>query len=264
MTPSFLTLYFCGSEHCTPGHSYGPAVRPHYLLHVILQGHGRYQYKGETYALQAGDAFLISPAEVTYYQADEVHPWSYAWVGFDGQAVPEILSRTVFSVSCIFQNPHPDTLPSLADCMEQLLETFRTAQGQSLASCGLLLQLFSFMQTPVREVSEKPAQSYFKKAKEYLEHNYAYPIRISDIARYAGIDRTYLYRIFMEQEQLSPKQYLLRHRLRIAVEMLCTTEYSITEIAFSCGFQDASSFSSCFQKQFHVSPRTFRKNTKTT
>ena len=165
MTPSFLTLYFCGSEHCTPGHSYGPAVRPHYLLHIILQGHGRYQYKGETYALQAGDAFLISPAEVTYYQADEVHPWSYAWVGFDGQAVPEILSRTVFSVSCIFQNPHPDTLPSLADCMEQLLETFRTAQGQSLASCGLLLQLFSFMQTPVREVSEKPAQSYFKKAK---------------------------------------------------------------------------------------------------
>ena len=264
MTPSFLTLYFCGSEHCTPGHSYGPPVRPHYLLHVILQGHGRYQYKGETYALQAGDAFLISPAEVTYYQADEVHPWSYAWVGFDGQAVPEILSRTVFSVSCIFQNPHPDTLPSLAGCMEQLLETFRTAQGQSLASCGLLLQLFSFMQTPVREVSEKPAQSYFKKAKEYLEHNYAYPIRISDIARYAGIDRTYLYRIFMEQEHLSPKQYLLKHRLRIAVEMLCTTEYSITEIAFSCGFQDASSFSSCFQKQFHVSPRTFRKNTKTT
>lgn len=139
MTPSFLTLYFCGSEHCTPGHSYGPAVRPHYLLHVILQGHGRYQYKGETYALQAGDAFLISPAEVTYYQADEVHPWSYAWVGFDGQAVPEILSRTVFSVSCIFQNPHPDTLPSLAGCMEQLLETFRTARAVS----GLLRTAFA-------------------------------------------------------------------------------------------------------------------------
>ena len=96
MTPSFLTLYFCGSEHCTPGHSYGPAVRPHYLLHVILQGHGRYQYKGETYALQAGDAFLISPAEVTYYQADEVHPWSYAWVGFDGQAVRKFFPERYF------------------------------------------------------------------------------------------------------------------------------------------------------------------------
>lgn len=47
-------------------------------------------------ALSAGDAFLIPPAEVTYYQADEREPWSYAWVGFDGKAVPEILARTVF------------------------------------------------------------------------------------------------------------------------------------------------------------------------
>ena len=40
--------------------------------------------------------FSFPPAEVTYYQADEREPWSYAWVGFDGKAVPEILARTVF------------------------------------------------------------------------------------------------------------------------------------------------------------------------
>ena len=94
---AYLTVYFCGSENCPPRHAYGPAVRPHYLLHVILKGRGIYQYKGQTYALSAGDAFLIPPAEVTYYQADEREPWSYAWVGFDGKAVPEILARTVFS-----------------------------------------------------------------------------------------------------------------------------------------------------------------------
>ena len=81
---AYLTVYFCGSENCPPRHAYGPAVRPHYLLHVILKGRGIYQYKGQTYALSAGDAFLIPPAEVTYYQADEREPWSYAWVGFDG------------------------------------------------------------------------------------------------------------------------------------------------------------------------------------
>ena len=66
---AYLTVYFCGSENCPPRHAYGPAVRPHYLLHVILKGRGIYQYKGQTYALSAGDAFLIPPAEVTYYQA---------------------------------------------------------------------------------------------------------------------------------------------------------------------------------------------------
>ena len=66
-----LTIYFCDSENCQPRHFYGPAVRPHYLLHVILRGRGIYQHRGITYTLSQGDAFLITPIEITYYQADE-------------------------------------------------------------------------------------------------------------------------------------------------------------------------------------------------
>lgn len=256
---SSLTVYFCGSENCPPRHAYGPAVRPHYLLHVILEGQGIYQYKGQTFSLSAGDAFLIPPAEVTYYQADETNPWNYAWVGFDGKMVPELLSRTVFSEAFIFRNEGPEIVPLLIRQMKQLCETFFQSPEDQLAASGNLLLLFSFMKKKEPEGTQEPTQLYLQKAKEYLENNYAYPIRISDVARYTGIDRTYLYRIFMEKEKLSPKQYLLRHRLRIAVEMLCTTGYSITEIALSCGFSDISSFSGCFRQQFHISPRDFRK-----
>ena len=34
------SIYFCGHEHCQPGHSFGPTVRPHYLIHVVLSGKG--------------------------------------------------------------------------------------------------------------------------------------------------------------------------------------------------------------------------------
>ena len=98
---SFLTVYFCGKEECQPGHYFGPAVRPHYLIHVILQGKGIFQRNGVTYTLKRGDAFLIPPMESTYYQADQEDPWSYAWVGFDGKACPEIFAQTVFSDSFI-------------------------------------------------------------------------------------------------------------------------------------------------------------------
>ena len=167
---AYLTVYFCGSENCPPRHAYGPAVRPHYLLHVILKGRGIYQYKGQTYALSAGDAFLIPPAEVTYYQADEREPWSYAWVGFDGKAVPEILARTVFSEAFVFRKETPDSIAPLTDQMKKLCETFFQSPEDQLSAAGDLLLLFSFMKKKAPETSQEPTQIYLQKAKEYLEN----------------------------------------------------------------------------------------------
>ena len=35
---SDLYLCFCGYEACQPFHSYGPAVRPNYVIHYIISG----------------------------------------------------------------------------------------------------------------------------------------------------------------------------------------------------------------------------------
>ena len=261
-TQHTLSVYFCGQEDCGPGHSFGPAMRPHYLLHVIFHGKGIYQCGGHTYHLKAGDAFLIRPMDSIYYRADNTDPWSYAWAGFDGSACKEILEQTIFSDTRIFTPETPAQQNNLLTRMTNLLATFSENNGNDLAIAGNLLLMLSSVQKKPSESRTDIATLYFQKASEYIKNNYAYPIQISDVARYVGIDRSYLYRIFMEKEKLSPKQYLLRHRLRMAVEMLCTTSYSITEIALSCGFHDASSFSGCFRKEFHVSPRDFRQNAR--
>ena len=258
---SSLTVYFCGKEECQPGHYFGPAVRPHYLLHVILKGKGIYKKSGVTYHLKRGDAFLIPPMESTYYQADQEDPWSYAWVGFDGKVCPEIFQQTVFSASFIYQNPGSN-VSALLGCMERLLASFTQSHGRQLEPIGNLLLLLSFMQDPSLEKSRDYSDEYFRSAKEYIENNYSYDIRISDVARHVGIDRTYLYKIFMEHENTPPKQYLLWHRLRMSVQMLCSTDYTITEIALSCGFKDAPSFCNYFKKHIGSTPRVFRKEFK--
>ena len=118
-TQHTLSVYFCGQEDCGPNHSFGPAMRPHYLLHVIFHGKGIYQCSGHTYHLKAGDAFLIRPMDSIYYRADTSDPWSYAWAGFDGSACKEILKQTVFSDPHLHprntrppkQPPHPHAKP---------------------------------------------------------------------------------------------------------------------------------------------------------
>lgn len=254
-----LSVYFCGKESCEPLHSFGPAIRPHYLLHVILDGKGLYRKDGCTYYLHKGDAFLIPPMESTYYEASADDPWTYAWVGFDGKSCESILAQTIFADSFVFINDSPNNVLQICDSMEALLQSFGVSHGNQLHPVGSLLLLLSCMQNGSPEKRENYTHQYFQKAQEYINNNYSYDIRISDIAHHVGIDRTYLYKIFMEEEHLSPKQYLLSHRIRIATQMLCSSSYSITEIAFSCGFKDAAAFCNYFKKQVGLTPLKFRK-----
>ena len=86
-----LALRHCGYEECVPGHSYGPAVRSVYLIHIIIRGQGTFLANQQTFHLGAGDGFLIVPEMQTYYRADEKDPWTYCWVAFMGNRAEDVL-----------------------------------------------------------------------------------------------------------------------------------------------------------------------------
>ena len=77
-----LGLYQFGREDCDPAHSFGPAIRNHYLFHYILSGKGTFIWqdrkgRDNTAVLRAGQGFLISPRQITTYIADERIPWDW-------------------------------------------------------------------------------------------------------------------------------------------------------------------------------------------
>ena len=57
-------LNFAGHEQCEPGHSFGPAIRPCYIIHFILSGKGKFFCDNVEYNLGANQAFLIEQAYV--------------------------------------------------------------------------------------------------------------------------------------------------------------------------------------------------------
>jgi len=84
--PKFREFYlsYSGYAQCGPLHCYGPASRPHYLIHFVVKGKGMYQVSGQKHYLTAGQGFLIEPDTQTFYQADKDDPWSYLWIGVGG------------------------------------------------------------------------------------------------------------------------------------------------------------------------------------
>ena len=49
-----LSIFNCGHEYCEPGHTWGPGVRDHYLIHLVVAGKGVYQVNGASFALEEG------------------------------------------------------------------------------------------------------------------------------------------------------------------------------------------------------------------
>lgn len=258
LTTNPLSLYHCGHEQCKPSHSFGPAIRPHYLFHYILSGQGTYYVNGESYHLKEGNGFLITPGVTTLYVADMEEPWEYCWIGFDGTDIKTVLQNCGLNSNNLIFTDQSNGL--LRKNLLSLIHNFTKGKGNEYTYMGQLYLCFSHMYTSTNCQAKPIYEDHIIKALDYIHHNYTYDIKISDVARYISIDRTYLYKLFMTYKNLSPQQYLIRHRLNIAGELLMDTNLNVTEIAFSCGFKDASSFNKHFKKHFNITPLQYRSN----
>ena len=80
------------------------------------------------------------------------------------------------------------------------------------------------------------------------------------IAEEMGISIRYLHWLFKQSDE-TVIQYLTRKRIELAQLLLTTSSkslYSVTEVAFMCGFNDSTHFSRRFKQRVGISPSTYR------
>lgn len=270
-----LRLHYCGSESCSSGHSFGPAVRAHYLVHFIQQGKGIYLRGSQSYELSAGDAFLIIPGETTRYTADEDDPWAYTWVAFDGENAEMLLQSCGLNAeNVVYHSPDKKTADKLCRHASLFEESFYDNSLNTLEILGHFYLLFSCMyqeqnSLPLLSMGNQENRSdnsillsgqklYFSQATEYLKHNFSYPVKTEQLALQIGVSRSYLYKTFINCCGKSIQEYLMELRLEEACRLLTSSHRSITDIAYSCGFTDSPSFCRHFKKAFGCTPLHFR------
>ncbi len=253
-------LSFCGYAHCQPLHSFGPAVRPGYLLHFIMEGKGIYQVGERKYQLQAGQGFVIEPEVLTYYQADEKEPWAYIWIGFGGSRAGEYLSDIGLNSSQrTFQSGHGQELREIV--LKMMKHNNMSVSNQYLLQ-GLLYEFFSVMAQDIRlgkEDAREAENIYISRAVHFIRNNYTREIKVTDIADYTCVTRSYLYKLFMKELGMSPQDCLTKFRIARAKELLSATRLPIGNVALSCGYQDSLVFSKAFKKESGKAPTVYRE-----
>ncbi len=259
--PNALSVYNVGHQKCEPGYQWGPGVRNHYCIHHIISGNGYYEVNGEQYMLRAGDTFILYPnIEVKYY-ADMENPWEYAWVGFMGADADSLIRATDFSREkpLIRKGALPKRL--IQKQLENIYELKGNDYESAVAMTGALYTLMAvFMHYAEQKETVRDSHTvYVEKACAYINTHYSYPITVEDVAAYAGISRSHLFRSFQMCGQHSPKEYLTEFRIKKARHLLRETSLSISAIAYSVGFENNLYFSKVFKGRMCMSPSEYRK-----
>lgn len=262
--PTISSLSVCSKGHqsCKSAHSFGPAVRDHYLIHYIVNGKGEFHCSGKTFSLSAGDGFLITPYTSTYYCADVADPWDYYWIGFTGTDAPELLRSCGLSRD----NPvfHYSIEPPLESYIKPILGVSGKSKSLDLAMLGNLYLFLSGLMANKEaagstDYTSSDYELHIKRAVQFINENYYRDFTVEQLADFTGVNRSHLYRIFKATMGMSVQQYILEFRLAKARNLVCNTNLPFNEIAASCGFSDQSHFSRTFKTYYGESPMNYKK-----
>lgn len=92
----------------------------------------------------------------------------------------------------------------------------------------------------------------------YIDRHLHEKIRVRDLAALACLSESHFHDIFQSVTGVSPHQYVIRHRLRHAKNMLRESDLPLSEISLRVGFSSQSAMTNALKRHEQVTPSAFR------
>ena len=128
---------------------------------------------------------------------------------------------------------------------------------QTRALCDMLILLAEYIgQSGELWIESKTVG---QMVKDYVKRNLSGRITLEELALHIHCSTVTVTEHFRREFGITVMQYILKKRMALATQLLLESEYSIGDIAASCGFCDAEYFSRRFKRVHGISPMEYRK-----
>lgn len=223
-----------------------------YKLVYIYEGKGKVDIDGKCYLIEKGDSFLVFPLHSFEIRGDSL---KYTWLEFSGYESMAMLSKIAFSkTNPVLGKIRKDGMKELFDLPKLSTEPYALFR---LGGRVLLLMSYYIEYFPSKTVE---AEGYVYKACMFIGKNYTEPgFGVKNVVEELKIDRSYLYRLFINEMGVSVSDYITRRRILKAEVLLSNSDISVKDVAYSCGFADQMYFSRVFKKLNGKTPTQFRE-----
>ena len=221
---------------------------------------------GELEMTVADKGIRLVPGDVAVVFPSEAH--SYDYVSKDASGLSLIfLPDTIMEFYQTFRTMQPvqpllpkqDTAPELTSLVQHILRIITVNPNSSLKLGFLHLFLaYLFTTLPLTPRARNPHSTLTDQVLQYISEHFAEPLTLENTARALGISRIHLSHIFSQQLHINFRQYINTLRIDRACTMLRNPSYSISQIAYQCGYGNQRTFHRAFLAQCGMPPNQFR------
>lgn len=243
-------------------------------IYYLFSGDRKFFINDSIYHVHKGNLVLIEKGAIhrTTYSSDKTHERMFIYLPeahlvelCNRYGKEEVLSCFAYPLMAIPQNRRE----YIEDLLKKLENEYNNGDAYSeLLIKGYLNELMIFIlryqnyrdltaTAPMNEADERMQQ-----AARYILGRYKEQITLDEMAQFTSMSPSYFSKRFKEATGFGFKEYLLNVRIKNAAELLMDTKVPITEVAYSCGFNDSNYFGDVFKKIKGISPMKYRKNNK--
>jgi len=93
----------------------------------------------------------------------------------------------------------------------------------------------------------------------YIKSNLSGELSLKQLSERVNFSQIYFHKLFKASTGKNLREYIEEQRIKAAIDLLTSTDKTVTQIAYECGFSSQSYFNFAFKRKTKLTPREYAK-----
>lgn len=233
------------------------------LMVLVLKGKKKLQYKNFQTTIKEGQFAIFKKGNYIMNQILSDGAYESMLVFFDDALLRRVKGCNMNAVNGSVEFFQGEIVPYM---MREAVGMASLAMSQEAYENILELKTLELLEY-VRMNDRSGAFSQFINGcvresdfKECVEKYYDTTKDIEELSERLNMSISSFKRRFQKEYDCSPHKWINEKKLQKACFLLDTTDYSVTDIGFICGYESMSTFMNAFKVRYGTSPGKYREN----
>lgn len=198
------------------------------------------------------DSLLIFPQGLRYYGNKLTNMLTYCVIDFETDRPDSLNAMSL-----------PRILPKSTDWVREIFTECEEIWRVGAFNSQLLLKerVYALLANLLTYRKRNDAAEFLQEMVGYIHRHYTEPeFGIDKLGEHFHMSTSQIRRIFSNELDVSPLQYILNLRMKLAQNLLRYEGLSVNETAERCGFQSEAYFSRQFKLRTGMSPSSYKNS----